>query len=104
VVDLIADLKAVGELVIVPEGGPHGEQAYRIPGCEIVSQGMKSSGEIFDTQGVKPFHIESVNESYFENPTEDEETWLTPDDAVKLGLTRGSRLYRKAIGELLPEE
>jgi DNA-binding transcriptional MocR family regulator len=30
--------------------------------------------------------------------------WLTPEKAVKLGLTPGSRLYRKAIGALLPGE
>jgi hypothetical protein len=35
---------------------------------------------------------------------ESTDEWLTPEKAVKLGLTPGSRLYRKAIGELLPGE
>jgi hypothetical protein len=29
---------------------------------------------------------------------------MTEEEPLKLGLTRGSILFRKAIGELLPEE
>jgi hypothetical protein len=35
---------------------------------------------------------------------EDRDEWLTHDEAVKFGLTPGSRLYRLATGELQPEE
>jgi hypothetical protein len=35
---------------------------------------------------------------------ESTDEWLTPEKAVKLGLTPGSRLYRKAIGVLPPGE
>jgi hypothetical protein len=35
---------------------------------------------------------------------EDTNEWLTGEQAVKLGLTPGSRLYRQAIGEALPKE
>jgi hypothetical protein len=41
---------------------------------------------------------------YSKNDSNEEEAWLSPDDAVKLGLTPGSRMYRRATGELLPEE
>jgi hypothetical protein len=36
--------------------------------------------------------------------TEEKETWLTHEQAVRIGLTPGSRLYRQATGELLSEE
>jgi hypothetical protein len=115
VIDLVADLSAVGEVEILPEGGPHGEQGYRIPTGEVRTPRMKSRGEtispddltpgeIFDTPLVKSFHpnlyIESV---YFKNESNEEEAWLTPNEAVKLGLTPGSRMYRQATGEVLPD-
>ena len=114
VIDLVADLAAVGEVEILPDGGPHGEQAYRIPTGEASTPRMKSRGEtispddftpseIFDTPLVKPFHpnlyIESV---YCKNETNDEEAWLSPEAAVRLGLTPGSRMFRQATGEILP--
>jgi hypothetical protein len=33
---------------------------------------------------------------------EDTDEWLTHEQAVKLGLTRGSRMFRVATGELSP--
>jgi DNA-binding transcriptional MocR family regulator len=35
---------------------------------------------------------------------EDKDEWLTPAQAVKIGLTPGSRLYGQATGEVLPPE
>ncbi|MDQ3831118.1 MAG: helix-turn-helix domain-containing protein [Candidatus Tectomicrobia bacterium] len=105
IVQIVSDLQTVGELAVIPGGGPHGEQAYRIPGCELTSQGMISSDEVSSLLGVNSLHIESVIESlYPENETNDKDGWLTPEQAVKIGLTPGSRLYRLATGELQPEE
>jgi hypothetical protein len=105
VIDLITDLTRVGELEVLPQGSPYGGQAYRIPGGEIVSPGMKSSGEIFDTEVVKLFHPNLLIESlYPANETEDKDQWLSHEQAVKIGLTPGSRLYRQATGELRAEE
>jgi hypothetical protein len=56
VIDIVADLKAIGELEVLPDGGPHGEQAYRIPWSEIAAPGMKSSGEKNDMELVQPLH------------------------------------------------
>jgi hypothetical protein len=89
----------------LPQGSPSGGLAYRIPWCETISQGRISSGEIFDTKGVKLFHTESVIESlYPQHETDDKDRWLTHEQAVKIGLTPGSRLYRQATGEAPPEE
>jgi hypothetical protein len=105
VIEIVSDLQTVGELEIIPTGSPTGGQAYRIPTGELSSLGMKSRGEVSSTQVVNSLHpnlyIESI---YCKSDSAEEKAWLTPADAVKLGLTRGSRLYRKAIGELLPEE
>jgi hypothetical protein len=115
VIDLVADLAAVGELEILPTGSPTGGQAYRIPTGdddapsprmksrgEIVSPDDSTPGEIFDRELVKPFHPNLYIESlYPKNNANEEETWLTPDEAVKLGLTVGSRMFRMATGELL---
>src|SRR5687767_11939554 len=35
--EIIGELAATGELKIIPEGGPDGEQAYSIQGCELTS-------------------------------------------------------------------
>ena len=37
-------------------------------------------------------------------PRDVKDEWLTDEQAVKIGLTPGSRLYRKATGEALPGE
>ena len=115
VIDLVADLAAVGELEILPNGSPTGGQAYRIRGDdeppaprmksrgEMVSPEDSIPGEIFDTKLVKPFHPNLYIESlYPNNETEDQNRWLTPDEAVRLGLTPGSRLYQNATGKALP--
>ena len=103
VIDLVADLAAVGELEVLPEGSPFGGQAYRILAGEIVSPDDSIPGEIFDTELVKPFHPNLLIESlYPNNETEDQNRWLTPYEAVRLGLTPGSRLYQNATGKALP--
>ena len=115
VIDLVADLAAVGELEILPTGSPTGGQAYRIRGDdepptprmksrgEIVSPDDSTPGEIFDTKLVKSFHPNLYIESlYPKHDANEEEAWLTPDEAVKLGLTVGSRMFRMATGDLLP--
>ena len=37
VIDIVADLHAVGELEVLPHGSPHGSQAYRIPGGATIA-------------------------------------------------------------------
>jgi hypothetical protein len=105
VITIVSDLQAVGELEIIPNGGPHGEQAYRIPTGEVSSPRMKSRGEVSSVEVVNSLHPNLYIESlYLKNDSNEEEAWLTSDAAVKLGLTRGSRMYRKATGEALPGE
>jgi hypothetical protein len=105
VIRIVADLQAVGELEILPEGSPYGTPAYRIPGSDTMSPGMKSRGDKNDTELVTSCHPNQLIESlYRKNDSNEEEAWLTPDEAVRLGLSPGSRLYQKATGELLPEE
>jgi hypothetical protein len=117
VIQIIQDLEAVGELLVIPNGAPNGGQALYIT-CgavdtagELTSPRMKSSGELSSKKVVNSLHTESVYDESIdsknctsESTDEPEETWFTPDEAVRLGLTRGSRMYRKATGELLPEE
>jgi hypothetical protein len=56
-------------------------------------------------KGVQPLHPNLLIESlYLQNETYDKDRWLTHEQAVKIGLTPGSRLYRLATGEALPEE
>jgi hypothetical protein len=106
IVQIVSDLQAVGELDVIPGGGPHGELAYRIPGSELTSHRMKSSGELSSISPVNSLHTESVYSEPIQckNCSEDEERWRTHDEAVELGLTPGTKLYRKATGELLPGE
>jgi hypothetical protein len=105
VIDIVADLLAVGELEVLPHGSPHGGQAYRIPGGATIAPGMKSSGAKNDTQGVQPLHPNLLIESlYLQNETDDKNEWLTHEQAVKIGLTPGSRLCKLATGEALPEK
>jgi Helix-turn-helix domain len=104
VIDIVADLRGVGELEVLPHGSPHGGQAYRIPGGATIAPGMESSGAKNDTEGVQPLHPNLLIESlYLQNETDDKDEWLTHEQAVKIGLTPGSRLYRLATGEAQPE-
>jgi hypothetical protein len=115
VIRIVADLEAVGEIEILPTGSPYGGQAYRIPGgtisspdeiaSELSSPRIKSSGEKKDTQLVNSVHPNpNTKPIYCKNVTNDKDEWLTREQAVKLGLTPGSRMYRQATGELLPGE
>jgi hypothetical protein len=101
VIGLVADLQAVGELEILPEGGPHSEQAYGIPGDAMVAPGMKSSGEIFDMEVVQPLHPNLVFEPDISGIESDDErdTPLTEEEALRLGLTKGPILFRKMTGQ-----
>jgi helix-turn-helix protein len=104
VIQIISDLQAVGELEIIPNGSPAGGQAYRILTGELTSPGMKSRGEVSSVEVVNSLHPNLYIESlYCKNNSNEEEAWLTPEVAVKFGLTPGSRMYRRATGELLPE-
>jgi hypothetical protein len=105
VIDIVADLRGVGELEVLPHGSPQGGQAYRIPGGAAIAPGMESSGAKNDTQGVQPLHPNLLIESLYPQPeTDDKDRWLTHAEAVHFGLTPGSRLYRLATGEIQPGE
>ncbi len=106
VIKIVADLVAVGELEIVPNGSPKRTNAYRIPTGTLSVPRMESLGTLSVEKAVQPVYPNLLNTEsiYFKNDTNDEKTWLTPDEAVKFGLTPGSRLYRQATGEVLPAE
>jgi hypothetical protein len=110
VVEIIADLVAVGELKIIPEGGPNGEQAYSIPrGCELTSHPPRQGCELSSKKGVNSLHTESyIYESIFhkksggEGEGEDEAEMpktLTRLEALKIGLTPGSKLFQFITGQ-----
>jgi hypothetical protein len=82
----------------------HGDYGKRIAGHArvdtVVYRGVTGlEGGNFQTRS--NLLIESL---YPENETEDKDRWLTHEQAVKIGLTPGSRLYRQATGEVLSEE
>ena len=52
VIDLVADLNALGEIEILPHGSPTGGQAYRVRRSEIVSLPAQMSSEKNDKKGV----------------------------------------------------
>jgi hypothetical protein len=105
VIKIVADLVATGELEIVPNASPKGTHAYRIPTGTVSVPGMKSSGTVSVTNPVQSVYPNLLYESlYLQNETEDKNEWLTHEQAVKIGLTPGSRLYKLATGEALPEE
>jgi hypothetical protein len=105
VIEIVSDLQAVGELEILPNGSPTGGQAYRIPTSEVSSPDEIIPGEVSSAEVMNSVHPNLLYESiYPKTATEDKAGWLTHEQAVKFGLTPGSRLYRQATGELLLEE
>jgi hypothetical protein len=50
-----------------------------------------------------PENSQPAQSLYLQNETDDKDEWLTHEQAVKIGLTPGSRLYRLATGEAQPE-
>jgi hypothetical protein len=106
VIKIVSDLEAVGELEILPHGSPTGGQAYRILTGIVSTPGMKSRGVVSCSEVVYSVDPNLLNTEslYCKNDSNEEEAWLTPDAAVKFGLTPGSRLYRQATGEVLPAE
>jgi hypothetical protein len=63
---------------------------------------QKSVHKVVDTKERKDKEEMPVDQVPQQGEVKDE--WLTPEQAEKLGLTPGSRLYRKAIGALPPGE
>jgi hypothetical protein len=106
VIQCISDLILVGELEFVPHGSPQRRHAYRIPECQVNLQYPKSNCKLNHSESVNSVDLESVYTEpiYCKNETEDKDEWLTHAQAVKIGLTPGSRLYRLATGEAQPEE
>jgi hypothetical protein len=108
VIELVSDLVAVGELKIIPNGGPNGEQAYRILRGEVSSPPPARRGEVSSKNGVNSLHPESyIRESILlkksgeeGNGEEDvEQRPMTKTEALKIGLTPGSSLFRFVTGE-----
>jgi hypothetical protein len=98
VIKIVSDLVAVGELKIVPNASPTGTNAYRIPTGTVSVPRMKSLGTVSVNEVVQSVYPNLLNtESLSQDETK--ETWLTPNEAVALGLTPGSRMYRQATGE-----
>jgi hypothetical protein len=98
VIKIVSDLVAVGELEIVANASPRGTNAYRIPTGTLSVPGMKSLGTIGVDQVVQPVYPNLYNnESYC---TDEAKDWLTPEEAVGLGLTPGSKMYKQATGDL----
>jgi hypothetical protein len=105
VIQCIADLVFVGELEVVLNGSPTGGHAYRIPPCQLSLQLPKSACKLSHSETVNSVDTNLLYESlYLQTETEDKNEWLTHEQAVKIGLTPGSRLYKLATGEALPEE
>jgi hypothetical protein len=106
VIQCISDLILVGELEFVPHGSPQRRHAYRIPECQVSLQYPKRNCKLSHSESVNSVDLESVNNEslYLQNETDDKERWLTHAQAVKIGLTPGSRLYRLATGEAQSEE
>ena len=61
------------------------------------SLGIVSSHEVVYSVDPNLLNTEPI---YCQNDANDKNEWLTPEQAVKIGLTPGSRLYKKATGEL----
>ena len=110
VIDIVADLASVGELRIHPNGGPDGEQAYSIPTGELTSPPPAKTGELTSPpselssyQVVNSLHPNlNILESLLRKKSAGEgegERRLTKVEAVKLGLTPGSRLFRFITGQ-----
>ncbi len=106
VIKCVADLEAVGELEILPHGSPTGGQAYRIPTGQLslpdeIIPGKLSHQKVVNSVDPNLLNTEPI---YCQNDANDKDEWLTPEQAVKIGLTPGTRLYRQATGEVLPGE
>jgi hypothetical protein len=108
VIDLVAELNALGEIEILPHGSPMGGQAYRVRRSETISLTAHLSSEKKDKKGVKLFHPESyIDESIFRKKSggegnreeEGEQRPLTRAEALSIGLTPGSRLFLLVTGE-----
>ena len=110
VIRCLSDLILVGELELLPEGSPHGGVAYRFPPCSMCQLSLqlpKGYCQLSCPEPVNSVDTEPINTTepiFRKNDAKDQDTWLTPEQAVKIGLTPGSRLYRLATGELQPEE
>jgi helix-turn-helix protein len=102
VIRLVADLIATGELEEHPGKGPRGLTAYRIPTGDTMSPVKELTGDKSDTRLVTNSTTVSCIEPIISETGK--ERWLTPEEAMAIGLTKGTRLYRKAIGELGPTE
>ena len=106
VIKCVADLEAVGELEIFPLGSPTGGQAYRIPTGQLslpdeIIPGKLSHQKVVNSVDPNLLNTESL---YCKNETEGQDAWLTHGQAVKIGLTPGTRMYRQATGEVLSGE
>ena len=101
--EIIGELAATGELKIIPEGGPDGEQAYSIPGCELTSHPPRQGCELSSKKGVNSLLTESyIEESLLRKKSGGEgegERKLSKEEAISLGLTPGSSLFRFVTGE-----
>jgi hypothetical protein len=89
VIEIVSDLQAVGELEILPTGSPSGGQAYRIPTGELTSPRDFIPSEVSSADVVNSVHPNLYESRYCKNDSTEEEVWLTPDEAIRLGLTRG---------------
>jgi hypothetical protein len=111
--EVIADLVAVGELQVIPEGAPNGEMAYRVlKGCELTSHPPSLPCELSSKKGANSVRTESyIEESILlknsgaEEEGEEErrltkEEAVSKQDAIRIGLTPGSKLFRFVTGEL----
>jgi hypothetical protein len=105
VIRLVADLIATGELEEHPGKGPRGLTAYRIPTSDTMSPVGGSTSDKSSTRLVtNSTPIEPVFEPDISEPEAHDEQWLTREQALALGMTEGTRMFRKAIGELEPDE
>ena len=105
VIKIVSELQAVGELEILPTGSPTGGHAYRIPTGVLSTPDDSIRGVVSRSEVVYSVDPNLIYESiYRKNQTETEEGFLTPEAAVAFGLTPGSRMYKKATGQLLPGE
>jgi hypothetical protein len=89
----------------VSNGSPKGGHAYRIPTSQLSLPDDFVPSKLSHQKVVNSVDPNLLYESlYSKNESQDEDEWLTPDEAVRLGLTPGTRLYRQATGEVLPKE
>lgn len=106
VIRLVNDLIATGELEEHLGKGPRGLTAYRISTGDMVTPVGRSTNDKSDTRLVTNPTTVSCNTEPNSPEIElnDKNRGITEEDALGLGLTPGTRMFKLATGELRSDE